>query len=296
MDSISCFANRIIVRTKKGPCRSLQLLPCTLCKRTPTACKKVGRLPSCWAVFPGGEIAMRCCSRLVFLGLLWIAACQVRAEPPKAVEAPTSFDLQAIDNYVAAQVRDKNYPGLSLTIVRDGKTVLTKGYGRRSLESEGRVEPDTMFAIGSVTKQFTCACIFLLAEDGKLSVEDKVAKYYPDLTRAQDITLYDLMSHTSGYPDYYPLDFVDRRLKKTIAIDQLLAEYAGGKLDFEPGARWSYSNTGFLLLGRVIEKVSKEPMSQFLRRRIFEPLGMKHCAFDPETVGAGMAQGYTSFA
>ena len=130
------------------------------------------------------------------------------ADPPK------TFDLEAIDAYVAAQVRDQGYPGLSLTIVREGKVVLAKGYGKRSLEDGAPVEPDTPFAVGSVTKQFTCACILLLAEEGKLSVDDKVAKYYPDLTRAGEITLYDLMTHTSGYPDFYPLDFVDRRLAR----------------------------------------------------------------------------------
>jgi CubicO group peptidase (beta-lactamase class C family) len=232
---------------------------------------------------------------LLLLSLL-LAALNVRAQDPKPPEAPSTFDLQAIDAYVAGQVRAKSYPGLALTIVRDGKIVLAKGYGRCSLVSEERVGPDTLFAIGSVTKQFTCACILLLAEDGKLSVEDRVAKYYPDLTRANDISLYDLMTHTSGYPDYYPLDFVDRRIRKPIALDQLLAEYAGGKLDFEPGTRWSYSNTGYILLGRVIEKVSKEPMRQFLDRRILKPLGMKHSVFEPNSEGARLAHGHTSFA
>ena len=88
------------------------------------------------------------------------------------------------------------------------------------------------FAIGSITKQFTCACIFLLAEEGKLSVKDPVAKYFPDLTRANDITLYDLMTHVSGYPDYYPLDFVDREMAKTATADAIIQEYAARPLDF----------------------------------------------------------------
>jgi len=239
---------------------------------------------------------MPCGRRFLIVLFLLITPSIGRAQDGKPPEAPSTFDLSAIDAYVAGQVRAKSYPGLALTIVRDGKIVFAKGYGQRSLESEDRVVPDTLFAIGSVTKQFTCACILMLTEDGKLNVEDRVAKYYPHLTRAQDITLYDLMTHTSGYPDYYPLDFVDRRMRKPIDLDRLLAEYAGGKLDFEPGTRWSYSNTGYLLLGRVVEKVSKEPMSQFLRRRILEPLGMKHAVFDPGEEVAGMAHGYTSFA
>src|SRR5207253_10781520 len=131
-----------------------------------------------------------------------------------------------------------------------------------------------MFGIGSVTKQFTSACVLLLAEDGKLAVTDKVSKYYPKLTKADDITLYDLMAHLSGYPDYYPLDFVDRRMFKPIELDNLIDEYAIGKLDFEPRTRWSYSNTGYIILGRLIEKVTGEPYENFLQKRILKPLGM----------------------
>jgi CubicO group peptidase (beta-lactamase class C family) len=232
---------------------------------------------------------------LLFLAFLATAPA-VRADSPKPPKPPTKFDLEAIDAYIARQVKDKGYPGLSLTIVRDGKVILARGYGRRSLEDDAPVESDTPFAVGSVTKQFTCACIFLLAEEGKLAVDDKVAKYYPELMRAGDITLYDLMTHTSGYPDYYPLDFVDRRLQKPIALDKLLAEYAGGKLDFDPGTRWSYSNTGYMLLGRVVEKVSGQPLRKFVQRRILAPLGMKHSVFEPSPGTKGLAHGYTFFA
>jgi D-alanyl-D-alanine carboxypeptidase len=214
----------------------------------------------------------------------------------KQADPPKTFALEAIDEYVKAQVRDHGYAGLSLAIAREGKIVLAKGYGKRILEEGMPVEPDTMFAAGSLTKQFTCACILLLAEEGKLSVDDKVAKYYPTLARANHITLYDLMAHTSGYPDYYPLDFVDRRLAKPIAEDALLAEYAASKLDFEPGARWSYSNTGYVLLGRVIEKVSGKPFGQFLKERILDPLGMTHSTTDSRSNHAPRARGYTSFA
>src|SRR5579872_4328779 len=172
-----------------------------------------------------------------------------------AVALPQTFDLKAIDAYVADQVKSKGFVGLSLAIMKDGKIVLAKGYGNSSVKNGVEVTSQTLFGAGSVTKQFTCACIFLLAEDGKLSIHDKVAKYYPKLTKANEVTLYDLMSHVSGYPDYYPLDFVDRRMAKTIALDKLIEEYAGGKLDFEPGTRWSYSNSGYIILGRVIEKV-----------------------------------------
>src|SRR5688572_28328629 len=125
---------------------------------------------------------------------------------------PSQFDVRGIDAFLAEQVKERAIPGLSIAIVQDGKLVLAKGYGQGSLERRQPVNLDTSFAIGSVTKQFTSACILLLSEDGKLSVQDKVSKYFPQLTRADEITLLDLMNHVSGYPDYYPLDFVERRM------------------------------------------------------------------------------------
>lgn len=209
---------------------------------------------------------------------------------------PDKFDVKAIDAFLDGQTKSGDYIGLSVAIVRDGKVILAKGYGKRSLKPEEPVETDTMFAAGSVTKQFTAACVFLLAEEGKLSISDPVAKWYPELTKAKEIKLYDLLTHSSGYTDYYPLDFVDRRMEKPIDPDQLLKEYAGTKLDFEPGHRWSYSNTGFVLLGRIVERVSGKPYGEFLSERILKPLGMEHTVFDPKPGQPGMARGYTGFA
>ena len=120
----------------------------------------------------------------------------------KTPKLPDTFDLQAIDTFLTAHAARADCVGLSVAIVKDGEIVLAKGYGKRSLADQRPVEPDTLFAIGSVSKQFVCAAVLLLAEDGKLSVHDPVAKYYPGLTRAKDITLHDLMNHVSGYPDY----------------------------------------------------------------------------------------------
>jgi D-alanyl-D-alanine carboxypeptidase len=159
--------------------------------------------------------------RLLPFLLALVAVGQVRADEPAA---PKTFDVPAIDSYLEKQVKAKEFVGLSVAIMKDGKVVLAKGYGRASLKSGAPVIPETMFAAGSVTKQFACACIFLLAEEGKLSVRDPVAKYYPELTKAKEITLYDLMSHAAGYPDYYPLDFIDRRMAKSIELDKLIAD------------------------------------------------------------------------
>ena len=228
------------------------------------------------------------------LALLVVAPVAGQAAAPQTKsETPT---VQSLDTFVAEQVKTKGLVGLAIGVMQDGKVVLAKGYGKSTLAGGIPVDADTRFAIGSITKQFTSACILLLAEDGKLKVTDKVAKYYPALTRANDITLLDLMNHVSGYPDYYPLDFVDRRMQKAIPVDELIRQYGTSKLDFEPGSRYSYSNTGFVILGRVVEKVSGEPFGRFLERRILKPLGMDHTAYEPRVPSAGFAQGYVTFA
>src|SRR6185503_2974457 len=186
--------------------------------------------------------AMNSCLQWFLLFAACVIAPSTPAANPTVLKLPETFDVKAIDAFLEAQVRQPDRAGFSVAVVKDGEVVLAKGYGKRSLADGRPVEADTLFAIGSVSKQFTCAAVLLLAEAGKLSVWDPVAKYYPNLTRAPDITLLDLMNHVSGYPDYYPLDFVDRRMAKTIQPDALLRQYAGGKLDFDPGSKWSYSN------------------------------------------------------
>ena len=121
-----------------------------------------------------------------------------------ASRAPETFDVAAIDAWVARRVVDQDLVGLSLAIVRDGKIVLAKGYGQASRENGTRVDVDTAFAVGSVTKQFTCASALLLEQDGKLSLKDRLSKYYPELPRAKDITLADLGSHVFGVPRLLP--------------------------------------------------------------------------------------------
>ena len=239
-------------------------------------------------------------SRLFYLAVLLTVLCAgfrpALASVPESQSKPVTPDIQALDSFVAGELKAKGLVGLSVALMIDGKLVLAKGYGRSDLDSGAAVTPETPFAIGSITKQFTCACILKLAEAGKLSVDDRVAKYYPGLTRAGDITLLDLMNHVSGYADYYPLDFVDRRMLKKIAPDELIREYAGGKLDFEPGSQYSYSNTGFVILGRIVEKVSGQPFGKFLAEQILKPLELNHTLYEPDPNQAGIARGYTTFA
>ncbi len=239
-------------------------------------------------------------TRIVTLSLLLIAFCAgglFPAQTPAAPAAakPAAVDIEALDRTIASELESRGLVGLSAAVMIDGKLVLAKGYGKAAVGGPP-VTPETAFAIGSITKQFTCACVLKLAEAGKLQVTDKVAKYYPGLTRASDITLLDLMNHVSGYHDYYPLDFVDRPMSKPIAADELIRRFAGASLDFEPGSRYSYSNTGFIILGRVVEKVSGKPFGKFLADEILAPLGLSHTFYEPDPGMPGLAKGHTSFA
>jgi CubicO group peptidase (beta-lactamase class C family) len=220
-----------------------------------------------------------------------LAATPFRALPI----APATFDVPAIDEYLARRVATGGFVGLSVAIVKNGALVLEKGYGHRELP-DVPVQTETPFLVGSITKQFVSAVVLQLASEKKLSVDEKVATYYPDLTRAKEITLYDLMTHVSGYRDYYPLDFVDREMTQPITTDEVIARYAKRPLDFEPRTRFSYSSTGYKILGRVIEKITGKPLGVVLRERILRPLGMAHSSYLPPQATPELARGYTSFA
>jgi CubicO group peptidase (beta-lactamase class C family) len=215
---------------------------------------------------------------------------------PPAPTPPATFDLAAIDGYIARQMAARDYVGLSVAIVKDGTLVLDKGYGQSHLAPDVPVRPDTPFLIGSITKQFVAAIVLVLADEKKLSLADKVARYFPELTRAADITLYDLMTHVSGYRDDYPLDFVDQEMKEPTTVDESIARYAKRPLDFEPRTRFSYSSTGYKILGRVIEKVTGKPLGTVLEERILRPVGMTHSLYMPKAGAEGLPTGYTSFA
>lgn len=225
-----------------------------------------------------------------------------KSVPPSAGSAALAHvrtppvNVGALDSLIQRVVAENHLVGLSVGVLQDGKVVLAKGYGFRSLDPKAPVTTSTMFPIGSVTKQFTCSAALLLAQDGKLSMRDPVAKYIPAATRAGEVTLLDLGQHVSGYRDYYPLDFVDREMQKPVTADSIIARYATRALDFEPGTRWSYSNTNFVMLGKAIETVSGQTVGALLAHRIFAPLGMTRTAYDPPQSDTGMARGYTSYA
>ncbi|MEP7347990.1 MAG: serine hydrolase domain-containing protein [Gemmatimonadaceae bacterium] len=236
------------------------------------------------------------------LSLAVLAACSAapEAKPVSRLAATTvtvpALNVDEVDSLIQRVVASKRLVGLSVGVMQDGKVVLAKGYGYRSLDPKLPVTATTMFGIGSVTKQFTCSAALLLEQEGKLSMSDPVAKYFPSATRANDITLLELGQHVSGYRDYYPLDFVVREMAKPEPTDTVIARYATRPLDFEPGSRWSYSNTNFLILGKAIEKASGQPVGVFLKERIFTPVGMTRTAFDRVPNDSNTSLGYTSYA
>ena len=201
-----------------------------------------------------------------------------------------------VDDFVQDAMRRHPIPGLALEILQNGAVVKRCGYGMADLEWQAAVTPETVFEIGSVSKQFTAAGILLLAQDGKLSVEDKLSKYLTSVPEAWDgITIHHLLTHTSGLPNYTTLDGFEYSRHLTEA--QFIRKIAAHPLLFAPGAKWSYCNTGFNLLGHVIQDVSGQPYWEFMRSRIFAPMGMTNTTSrDPRQVILHRARGYETNA
>jgi len=178
----------------------------------------------------------------------------------------------AVDDYVQATMRSGKIPGVSIVVRRDGKVAKSQGYGFASLEHQVPATADTIYQSGSMGKQFTAAGILLLVEDGKLSLDDRLTKFFPEGPSSwHRITVRQLLAHTSGIKDYS--DEYDMR--KDYTEDEQLAIARKIPLDFEPGTQWSYSNTGYLILGVLTSKLAGKHWSEFQSERIFKPLGMK---------------------
>jgi len=208
---------------------------------------------------------------------LAIGACLLAAPVSLLAQGSLSSDLQAKVDAAAHDVLAKTgVPSASVGIVQDGRIVFTKAYGNARLNPPMAATPELRYAIGSISKQFTAACVLLLQEEGKLSVDDPIAKYFPELTRARDVTIRNILSHTSGYEDYAPQDYTIPAWTKPTSANTIVHEWATKPLDFEPGTQYQYSNTNFNIAGLIVEKVSGEPFWAFLSRRVLTPLGMTH--------------------
>lgn len=189
-------------------------------------------------------------------------------------------DAGRMDQVVESYLSNKQFMGSVLT-ARGGQILISKGYGFANFEWNIPNSPQTKFRLGSVTKQFTAACILLLEQRGKLNTADPVKKYMPDAPAAWDqITLFHLLTHTSGIPSF--TGFPDYASLEPFATtpEKLVARFRDKPLEFQPGEKWNYSNSGYLLLGYLIEKISGQPYAQFVQENIFTPLGMKDSGYD----------------
>ena len=188
---------------------------------------------------------------------------------------------QRVDAAVRTQMKDQGIPGVSIAVVRNGRVIKATGYGMANIELSAPVRPETIFEAGSITKQFTASAIMLLVEEGKVGLDDSITKYFPEAPQGwKSITIRHLLTHTSGIPDYwgdteqnyYTKGVIDFRREYT--EEELTRAYFAQPLDFQPGEKWSYCNTGYNLLGILIHRVTGKAYGDFLRERIFAPLHM----------------------
>jgi CubicO group peptidase (beta-lactamase class C family) len=210
----------------------------------------------------------------------WIAAAVAVSATAQVAQPQRGDDIdRRVDAYVASQLREQRIPGVALAVMRDGSIVKATGYGLANVELDVPVSPGTIFQTGSVGKQFTATAIMMLVESGKLRLDDSIARYFPEAHAAwRGITVRHLLTHTSGIPDYGgEEDTMGKGIinfRQDYTEDQLIEKFAGLPLDFAPGSKWKYSNTGYVILGVLIHRVTGQFYGDFLSEHIFKPLGM----------------------
>jgi len=204
---------------------------------------------------------------------------------------------QKIDKIANETLASTGVPGASIAVVKDGKIAYLQAYGKNSIDPPGPAKTTMRYSIGSVSKQFTACAILMLAEQGKLSLDDPVGKYVSGLTRGNEVTIRQLLSHTAGYQDYWPQDYVMPSMLKPTTAKEIVEQWGHKPLDFDPGTERQYSNTGYVIAGMVVEKAAHKPLLEFLHERVFGPLGMKTpLNIDQETMTFSDARGYRRYA
>jgi CubicO group peptidase (beta-lactamase class C family) len=229
---------------------------------------------------------------------IWLCLCFVQFIAAQNSAAPTNEQITAkIDEYMNAAVKVENFSG-SILVARDGKPIVSKGYGMANIELNVPNTPDTVFRLGSITKQFTAMAIMILAERGKLNVNDPACKYLTDCPAAwQPITIKNLLTHTAGVPNYTSFPGFAKTAPMPATSDEMIARFRDKPLDFAVGEKYAYSNSGYYLLGAIIEKVSGKSYADFLQENIFTPLGMRHSGYDVSArVIKNRASGYAKQA
>jgi CubicO group peptidase (beta-lactamase class C family) len=229
--------------------------------------------------------------RRAILGALTLAA----GVAPLAAQRPDRARVQAVtDSIVGAALATGQAAGISVAVVRGRDTLVLKGYGFADLEFDVPTPAAAIYEIGSITKQFTAVAILQLAEQGRLSLDDDLATHFPDYpTYGQRIPIRRLLDHTSGIPSYTDLPEYGALSRLALSPDSIVRFFGSHPLDFVPGTRMSYSNSGYFLLGRLIEKLSGLPYAEYVRQTLLEPAGMTDSRYCSENaVVKRRAHGY----
>jgi len=215
------------------------------------------------------------------------------AAVPAAAQSLTPAEISQVDQLVTNTLADTGVPSAEIAVVRNGQLVLNKAYGKANEGLPAR--PDLPYQIASNSKQFTAMALILLRDEGKLGLDDHVSKFVPGITGGDKITIRQLLSHTSGLQDFWPQDYMFSDMTVPTTPQHIIDKWAKKPLDFEPGTRWQYSNTGYVVAGMIVEKVTGEPLLTFLNQRVFDPLGMDPLDQD-NTNTAAFPAGYHRFA
>lgn len=210
------------------------------------------------------------------------------------VSTASASDLASYSDRLLSGAYPATGPGAAVLVMQDGKPVLRKGYGLANVELGVPIQPDMVFELGSITKQFTAASILLLAERGQLSLGDDLTKYLPDFpTHGKTITIEHLLTHTSGIPSYTGLPEWLPKVREDFTPQQIIDLFKDKPLEFEPGEKWAYNNSGYILLGAIVEKVTGKSYEDFVEQEIFKPLGMaRSCYGNNSEIVAGRVDGY----
>jgi D-alanyl-D-alanine carboxypeptidase len=203
--------------------------------------------------------------------LLGAVPAAVLAQPSNVLDAATAA---RVDQAVEKVIADTGIPSASIALVERGRIVYLQAYGKARLEPPMAASTEMQYSVGSVSKQFTAALILMLVEDGKMTLDDPVGKYLPHLTRANEVTVREVLSMTAGYQDFWPEDYVMTTMMAPTTAQHILDVWGGKPLDFDPGTQWQYSNTNYVIAGRIAEIVGGKPLVEQLRARIFDPLHM----------------------
>ena len=243
-------------------------------------------------------LALDCVFGMLLAGARGTSATPVQpaaGSPESQALAEAAPSVSRMEQVIQTFVERKQFMGAVL-VARGVEVLLDKGYGLANVELDVPASPKTKFRLGSVTKQFTAASILLLQERGKLNLKDPVKKYMPDAPVAwSKITIFNLLTHTSGIPNFTSFTDYGSREPFVTTPEELVARFREKELDFQPGEQWSYSNSGYVLLGYLIEQISGESYAQFVKENIFKPLGMADSGYDSNSaILQNRASGYAA--